>query len=583
VTVYFKQAMSYDTTLNVDNTGSKQIRGAFLDGNQARWWKPGGGQFATFVYSTSSGKYIYMEDSAAASTSQFGVVILNNSTNSTFESQAATPKAVKMVADAVGAERAARLNAGYVTKSVTNGLAAKTWVDSHQWDWATQVTNKPGYVLKSGDTMTGNLTLDNEDPFVKVFKTGGKYDYYTTVKAGQLINSDSEHYTATLTLPIVSGTLALLSDIPSVSGLASESWVDSHQWDWTTQITNKPNIPAAANNGTLIIQKNGKELGTFGANQSTNTTVNVKGVYYAACDTAQTTLAKVATLVNADETFALEAGVVVYVKFTYGPPSSGTVTLKVANSEAKTVKIMGGGGLYGNGEYIWDPLDIVGFVYDGQYWRTLSHGHATTVKGGVVRLTNVGMFNNFSGMAVGANNFYDVITSSIAPFWVKNTSTSYSAGALVMYSDGKLYRAKNAIAANTAWAASNWQAVTIKDVLATKADTTWVNDHKWDWSTQITNAPAFVTKSVTNGLASATHTHSSLTDGTHTVSLPALTGDATFSLAGHTHADYTTYLAATNIAKQIIRDAVSGINVNLQSAEDTRVAVSNLIVVLQNL
>ena len=40
-------------------------------------------------------------------------------------------------------------------------------------------------------------------------------------------------------------------------------------------LSNKPTIPAAANNGTLTIQKNGTNVATFGANQSTNATANI--------------------------------------------------------------------------------------------------------------------------------------------------------------------------------------------------------------------------------------------------------------------------------------------------------------------
>ena len=40
-------------------------------------------------------------------------------------------------------------------------------------------------------------------------------------------------------------------------------------------LSNKPTIPDAANNGTLTIQKNGTNVATFGANQSTNTTANI--------------------------------------------------------------------------------------------------------------------------------------------------------------------------------------------------------------------------------------------------------------------------------------------------------------------
>lgn len=43
-----------------------------------------------------------------------------------------------------------------------------------------------------------------------------------------------------------------------------------------TNFTNKPSIPAAANNGTLTIQQNGTAVATFGANQSTNATANIK-------------------------------------------------------------------------------------------------------------------------------------------------------------------------------------------------------------------------------------------------------------------------------------------------------------------
>lgn len=40
-------------------------------------------------------------------------------------------------------------------------------------------------------------------------------------------------------------------------------------------LSNKPTIPAAANNGKLTIQKNGTDVATFTANQSTNVTANI--------------------------------------------------------------------------------------------------------------------------------------------------------------------------------------------------------------------------------------------------------------------------------------------------------------------
>lgn len=56
----------------------------------------------------------------------------------------------------------------------------------------------------------------------------------------------------------------------SVSGLANVATSGSYN-----DLSNKPTIPAAANNGTLTIQKNGTNVATFGANQSTNTTANI--------------------------------------------------------------------------------------------------------------------------------------------------------------------------------------------------------------------------------------------------------------------------------------------------------------------
>ena len=56
----------------------------------------------------------------------------------------------------------------------------------------------------------------------------------------------------------------------SAYGLATVAKTGSYN-----DLSNKPTIPDAANNGTLTIQKNGTNVATFGANQSTNTTANI--------------------------------------------------------------------------------------------------------------------------------------------------------------------------------------------------------------------------------------------------------------------------------------------------------------------
>ena len=55
-----------------------------------------------------------------------------------------------------------------------------------------------------------------------------------------------------------------------VSGLSAVATSGSYN-----DLSNKPTIPAAANNGTLTIQKNGTTVATFSANQSTNATANI--------------------------------------------------------------------------------------------------------------------------------------------------------------------------------------------------------------------------------------------------------------------------------------------------------------------
>ena len=55
-----------------------------------------------------------------------------------------------------------------------------------------------------------------------------------------------------------------------VSGLSSVATSGSYN-----DLSNKPTIPAAANNGTLTIKKNGTNVATFSANQSGNATANI--------------------------------------------------------------------------------------------------------------------------------------------------------------------------------------------------------------------------------------------------------------------------------------------------------------------
>ena len=81
-------------------------------------------------------------------------------------------------------------------------------------------------------------------------------------------------------------------------------------------LSNKPTIPAAANNGTLTIQKNGASVATFGANQNTDATVNI------------TVPTKVSELTN-DAGYTTNTGTVTGVKINGATktPTSGVVDI----------------------------------------------------------------------------------------------------------------------------------------------------------------------------------------------------------------------------------------------------------------
>ena len=94
----------------------------------------------------------------------------------------------------------------------------------------------------------------------------------------------------------------------SAYGLATVAKTGSYN-----DLSNKPTIPDAANNGTLTIQKNGTNVATFGANQSTNTTANI------------TVPIKVSELTN-DSGYTTNKGTVTSVSIKMNGASKGTVT-----------------------------------------------------------------------------------------------------------------------------------------------------------------------------------------------------------------------------------------------------------------
>ena len=94
---------------------------------------------------------------------------------------------------------------------------------------------------------------------------------------------------------------------------------------------------------------------------------------YAVCSTATTTAAKTVSITN----FKLITGARVLVKFTYAHKSSGSATLNISNTGAKTICIEKPEAPYGNSSFSitsitsqnsWQAGDILDLVYNGTYW-----------------------------------------------------------------------------------------------------------------------------------------------------------------------------------------------------------------------
>lgn len=256
-----------------------------------------------------------------------------------------------------------------------------------------------------------------------------------TFPANVNVTGSLQHGNYTYTLPNKNGTVAMTSDIPSV-----------------------PTV----NNGTLTIQKNGSNVQTFTANQSTNVTANITVptkisdltntsggfVTYCTCATAAATAAKVVTLDSGDSNWVLRKGDIIAVKFT-NTNTASSVTLNVNSTGAKSI-------WYNNAAYTGSSNAITGYanrylfyLYDGTNWVWFSDGRhdgndntyttaycstasATAAKGA-----------SMTGYVLTANR-YTVITFTNANTYAGAVTLNInSRGAKPLYIDGKASSSTN--------------------------------------------------------------------------------------------------------------------------------------------
>lgn len=162
-----------------------------------------------------------------------------------------------------------------------------------------------------------------------------------------------------------------------------------------------------------------------------NTITNSKNTWYGTCSTSASTTAKVVTTSTGD--FSLKEGNVVYVLFTYYAYASST--LNVDGTGAKSIKVSGTSNV---STYQWGANEVVGFVYDGTYFRMLDGMIATTTYYGMTKLSSSTSSTSTSVAATSSavKAAYDLANSK-APAYTYGT-TDLTAGSSALET-GKLY------------------------------------------------------------------------------------------------------------------------------------------------
>ena len=297
----------------------------------------------------------------------------------------------------------------------------------------------------------------------------------TTVKT--FTANASSNVTANITVPTKTSEITNDSNFVASGDLATVATSGSYN-----DLSNKPTIPTV-NNATLTIQKNGTNVQTFTANQSTNATANITVptkisdltntsggfITYCTCSTAAATAAKVVTLDSGDSNWVLRKGAIIGVKFTNSNTAS-SVTLNVNSSGAKSI-------YYNNAAYTGSSNSICGYasrytfyMYDGTYWVWISDGrhdgndntyttaYCSTAAGTAAKAATMTGYtltaNRYTVITfTNANSSASALTLNInskgaKPLYINgaaSSATNYTlaAGSYIVYYDGTNYYINN--------------------------------------------------------------------------------------------------------------------------------------------
>lgn len=267
-------------------------------------------EFISSVSQNANGEVATSKKSVQdGTTSQKGVVKLNNAINSSSTTEAATPKAVKDAYD-----------------SLNNKIIARaTFLSQEEWAVQSQLQGDPAkvYYVENGtgeDAFIVYVWNTDTNSYVEVDESSISLDGYwhdapTTTGDGNVVtsitlgnngvpqvvkgitaltqhqdisgkldkNGDASNTTSTFTIASSRTNISSGEKLSTIFGKIAKWFSDLKAVAFSgsySDLSDKPTIPAAANNGVLTIKQNGTSNGTFSANQSSDTEINLTDTTY---------------------------------------------------------------------------------------------------------------------------------------------------------------------------------------------------------------------------------------------------------------------------------------------------------------
>lgn len=256
---------------------------------------------------------------------------------------------------------------------------------------------------------------------------------------------------------------------------------------------------------------------------------------YATCSTAAATAAKT---VDCSNFVALAEGASIVIKFTYANTSSAPVTLKVGNTDAKTIVTTDGQQLSGKNISPWKANSIVKFVYDGTNWRANAEITRKDLAD-AISLNDALVYKGIIPVSNTSGNFATNHPSSVNKGWTYKVSTNGYLGEIkVEPGDMVIFNTTTTATTNTAYfdvIQGNIDLDALRGIFSEPNHThPYVHTHKVSHtpagtiSTKKFTPEGTVTSAFTGTAADLSGTVSIDKGGTHT---HTFTGTA----AGHTH------------------------------------------------